>query len=304
MRQAAEADADIRPEGLASMSLDAAVSYMWSLDKPNRVEWGHPHGFTLDMQAKKSYDGRDRCPRPLFEYVNPDHAFWRARTTTTFIALLDNYEREVGRAERQTAQEKREESEFLAALLATPVMRFAYEWLRTHGKDDRARKMRTPSDFQHLIFDLWLAPYRRVRDNDSSGFEHVFVGEERDGQITGLHNWIQYYLEEKKGKINYLGWTGKQDSDYDDDVNMVTVKFAWDDNDPDVEEKLCSTMLCGSTVEFEMAALTMAFLGGNPNGDNPVSLESEQISIKCYSQRSRFGSKIGTAYLELAKGRR
>jgi hypothetical protein len=71
-----------------------------------------------------------------------------------------------------------------------------------------------------------------------------------------------------------------------------------------VEEKLCSTMLCGSTVEFEMAALTMAFLGGNPNGDNPVSLESEQISIKCYSQRSRFGSKIGTAYLELAKGRR
>ena len=31
-----------------------------------------------------------------------------------------------------------------------------------------------------------------------TGFEHVFVGEESRGKITGLHNWIQYYIEEKK----------------------------------------------------------------------------------------------------------
>ena len=40
--------------------------------------------------------------------------------------------------------------------------------------------------------------YRRKVENDSSGFEHVFVGEEKDGVIVGLHNWIQLYLEEKK----------------------------------------------------------------------------------------------------------
>ncbi len=34
----------------------------------------------------------------------------------------------------------------------------------------------------------------------------------QDGKITGLHNWIQYYIEEKKGKIDYLGWAGKQAS--------------------------------------------------------------------------------------------
>ena len=84
-------------------------------------------------------------------------------------------------------------------------------------------------------YDVWMAPYRRYRANDSSGFEHVFVGEEKKGQIIGLHNWVQYYqharsharthtrtharthvplhryyLEEKKGNINYLGWSGKQ----------------------------------------------------------------------------------------------
>ena len=52
---------------------------------------------------------------------------------------------------------------------------------------------------QVLLNDLWLTPYTRVTKNDSSGFEHVFVGEEKDGKIIGLHNWVQYYNEEKKG---------------------------------------------------------------------------------------------------------
>ena len=31
----------------------------------------------------------------------------------------------------------------------------------------------------------------------------VFVGEENnEGKITGLHNWVQYFIEEKKGNIN------------------------------------------------------------------------------------------------------
>ena len=47
---------------------------------------------------------------------------------------------------------------------------------------------------------------RRIVENDSSGFEHVFVGEEKNGVIVGLHNWIQMYNEEKKGNLNYMGY--------------------------------------------------------------------------------------------------
>ena len=47
---------------------------------------------------------------------------------------------------------------------------------------------------------------RRVVENDSSGFEHVFVGEEKNGVIVGLHNWIQMYQEEKKGNLDYMGY--------------------------------------------------------------------------------------------------
>ena len=61
------------------------------------------------------------------------------------------------------------------------------------------------------------------------------------------------------------------------------------------------SILCGSIVEFEIAILTLGFLGGNSNGDNNVQLGSEAVNIKCYSQRVRHGGpKIGTAFLEIA----
>merc|ERR1712194_87567 len=106
-------------------------------------------------------------------------------------------------------------------------------------------------------------------------------------------------MGEKKGNINYLGWQGKQDSDYSDDVNIVTVKFAWQDDDPGDEVKPMSTLLCGSTVEFEIAALSMAFLMGEM--DNKMQLGTEKINIKCYPQRSRYGTKVQGAYFEVAR---
>ena len=121
-----------------------------------------------------------------------------------------------------------------------------------------------------------------------SGFEHVFVGEEKDGKITGLHNWIQYYLEEKKGNVDYMGWVGKQDADNSDDVNLVSVRFAWADDDPETEVKPMSTMLCGCSIEWELAALTMAFLGGAEEGsagkgaaDNPFTLQVRSTLLPC-----------------------
>ena len=278
-----------RPANLGEMSLQEAVTYMWDvLDKPDRVEWGE-EGFTLDLQNKGRY-GKDRCAAPLFTTVNLEHPFWAHPVTKAFIDLLDNYERETGKREVVTRGEKKEMADFMDALCQTSVIQFLFHYLKVHGKDPRCKKLRTIYDLSSLLYDLWLAPYRRAAANDSSGFEHVFVGEEKRGKITGLHNWVQYYLEEKAGNIDYLGWAGKQDSDYSDDVNLVTVKFSWEDDDddtPETELKPMSTILCGSTVQFEMAVLSLAFLCGEPNGDNELTLGSEEVKITCYSQRQR-----------------
>ena len=57
--------------------------------------------------------------------------------------------------------------------------------VRRAGRDARCATLRA-SSWKSLLFDLWFAPYRRFKQNDSSGFEHVFVGEESRGKITGL----------------------------------------------------------------------------------------------------------------------
>jgi poly(U)-specific endoribonuclease len=291
---------DVRPASLAAMSLQDAIAYLWKLDEGNRLPWGD--GFTYNLQNKGRL-GADRCSEPLFNYVNLQHPFWSRPITKAYLALLDNYERETGKAEQVTAKEREEMSLFLDRLCETRVMQFTYEFLKEHGKDARTKHLRQPHDMQTLVSELWFAPYTRCRPNDSSGFEHVFVGEERHGKVIGLHNWIQFYLEEKKGKINYSGWVGKQDSDYNDDVHLVTVKFSWEDGaDDEVEEKPMSTILCGSTVEFELAILTIVFLSGNQDGDNIFHLGSEKINVVCHPQRTRIGgAKIGTAYLEVAR---
>lgn len=53
---------------------------------------------------------------------------------------------------------------------------------------------------------LWWHVSDYCRDFDSSSFEHVFVGEGREDHFIGLHNWIQFYLQEKAGNIDYHGY--------------------------------------------------------------------------------------------------
>ena len=64
--------------------------------------------------------------------------------------------------------------------------------------------------FKRQLYDIWFRMYRRTKGSqalDSSGFEHVFVGETRNSKaVIGFHNWIQFYLQEKAGNVDYQGY--------------------------------------------------------------------------------------------------
>ena len=48
--------------------------------------------------------------------------------------------------------------------------------------------------------------YDRARATlGSSGFEHVFIGEVKNGDVSGFHNWFHWFWLESQGDINYLG---------------------------------------------------------------------------------------------------
>jgi len=61
--------------------------------------------------------------------------------------------------------------------------------------------------FKEHLRTMWMGLYDRGGGVDSScGFEHVFLGETEGDVIQGFHSWIRFYLEEKNGNLNYLGY--------------------------------------------------------------------------------------------------
>ena len=70
-------------------------------------------------------------------------------------------------------------------------------------------RFNTRRDLHWTIEEIWFDQYPRALDSnipDSSGFEHVFVGEIEGTKVRGMQNWVQFYMLEQAGTINYHGY--------------------------------------------------------------------------------------------------
>lgn len=129
-----------------------------------------------------------------------------------------------------TPLEKQEENDFVDAIMTTSVMRHAMSFLQKKGSTRKCcrccvtvpimKKLRksdfvgkvTPDPKTHrdLIKRIWFSLYSRGRGRiGSSAFEHVFLSENKNGSISGLHNWIYFHDEELAGRADYKGWLKK-----------------------------------------------------------------------------------------------
>ena len=135
-----------------AMDLEAAINHLNKLDRQRRMKDGRE--IYLNKQSHARRDG-DACPDPFFSAVADDAAFWRLPTVEAFIALLDNYTRSVGRADRVTAEARHEQTTFLAALAATPHLEFALKYIRAHARDERAKRVATMPELMKLLKDIW-----------------------------------------------------------------------------------------------------------------------------------------------------
>lgn len=281
-------------ETIASIGLDSslekAVQHLWDLDF-NRLKEGTDYVLNVQGGKKPFYKG-DEADDPLFTHVDT-RQFSTRRTYKTFYALLDNYVAATGVSENVTDTERREVKAFLRAIMETGPMQFCHKYCRTNADN-------IPSDkegFMKLLQKIWFSLYRRSRGGreDSSGFEHVFIGEVKDNKVSGFHNWIQLYMEEKKGALDYRGYIkprSNRDAQTNDDDSILTLQFAWNGI-----EKAVGTSFIGTSPEFEMALYTICFLVGGEN--NYLTLDTGvdvfDLNIRCY----RMGSnQIGTSFPE------
>lgn len=289
------ADVEAGGEAAETGDIQGVVERLWELEQPARLVPGEDLQLNEGSRAASLARGQDRCEEPLFASVDEEKLM--TPLTRSFVALLDNYERDSSRAEEVTDQEDAEISRFLTLMSRTPQFRYVHNVLASWGKADESM-----DEFLSSVYSAWFACYKVGKRGkvSTSGFEHVFVGEEkydyrtRKSCISGFHNWIQFYLEEKRGNVNYLGFLGHADDDL-----ILSARFIWDDDDPEVEAKSVSTFLIGTSVAFEFSLATLCFFNcSDDDGKTRVCIGGNEVDVQTYRYNSRMGVHVRTVYLE------
>lgn len=117
-----------------------------------------------------------------------------------------------------------------------------------------------------------------------------------DGKISGFHNWIQLYLEEKAGNLDYRGYIkprSNNEASTNDDDQLLTIQFTW----KGVEKSVGSSFI-GTSPEFEFALYSMCFLVGEEENDVTLTMGDDtfDLAVKCYRIA---GQKVGTSFPEI-----
>ena len=91
----------------------------------------------------------------LFQWVQP--SVFARKTYAAFVKLLDNYTHEIGKAEVETAEHRREQRDFLNVAYETLPMRYAHLYLVAKKKVSRSERA-----FKQLLQRLWFGLCERL----------------------------------------------------------------------------------------------------------------------------------------------
>ena len=265
-------------------NLSSALERLWSLDDnaliPNQ-------DFKLHLQSSTYVSGQvDKAPQPLFKDFNFS-CVKSHQTINQLHSLLNNYTAETGITESLSASKIQEQRNFIDSIIVTRPIQYLHKLLVATGKA-------SPNiiEFKKQLYAIWFNPFKRIVENDSSAFEHVFVGEISNGKVIGLHNWVQFLILEQKGHVNYRGYikprNGGSVSVQD---RVLSLQLEWNGI-----VKPVSTILMGSSPELEISIYTLLFLFNQEQVK--CQLNDTPVMVKVHSFRNRNGINLGAGYVE------
>ncbi|XP_071351019.1 uridylate-specific endoribonuclease A [Trachinotus anak] len=245
----------------------------------------------IDAQAlvpdSQTSSQTDLSYKPLFRYLDEEALFSRP-TYAAFLAVLDNYQRMTGQNEDFSPEQLAEQEAFVKETMSnTELGRELFAFLYTKGV------YASEEEFIQDLKMMWFGLYSRYNNKmDSSGFEHIFAGEVKGGKVSGFHNWIQFYLLEKRGQLNYYShsfngpWTTYPD--------VMGMQFMWDGY-----FKQVGSAVIGCSPEFDFAIYSLCYIT-RPGKQCRLSLGGKELIIQTYTWDKSFygdGKKfIGSAF--------
>ncbi|GAV77401.1 XendoU domain-containing protein [Cephalotus follicularis] len=275
-----EIGGSLEPSEEELSDLSQACNKLWELDL-NRLVPGKDYQIDCG-EGKKVYQKEDMAEGSLFYWLS--EGIFRRPTFSRFCSLLDNYNPNSGYKEEVTSEERQEQAAFIEEISRTAPIKYLHKYLSSKGIVSESYQ-----DFKKIMTGLWFDLYGRGgTSGSSSAFEHVFVGEIKqrgEREVCGFHNWLQFYLEEAKGNVDYQGYIfpRRRGQTPDSETQLLTVQFEWNG-----VLKSVSSILVGVSPEFEIALYTLCFYMGGE--DNYVQLGPYSINIKCYHFQNKIGS--------------
>ena len=173
----------------------------------------------IAMRSASSPSDLSSCENHL-TFVIRDPGVLRKPTFSRLTDLYENYQPDVSVTEDRTREEKREEDALLNEMMKTKVMKETFDFLKENGLFTKSK-----AEFEHLLSELWFSVYSRgKRIKGSSGFEqiyikyipniyltiskkrfeHVFLGEKKNGAVQGFHNWLYFNHLEQMGQVDSM----------------------------------------------------------------------------------------------------
>ncbi|XP_058825301.1 endoribonuclease CG2145-like [Topomyia yanbarensis] len=224
----------------------------------------------------------DEAPEPFLSV--DERQVYAVPTIEKMRALFNNYELDTMVNEHVTAMEKKEENDFVDALLATNVMRSAMLFLQKKGVVTA-----DPKTHHELLKTIWFNLYSRGNGKiGSSGFEHVFLNEISNGTMIGLHNWLYLYEQEKAGHLDYQGYLKKFDLGSKGEIAKVRLTF-------DKLPKPSNSLFVATSPELEFALYTVCFQM-RADTECPLAYNGKKFTIKTFTFRYRGKNLIGGAW--------
>ncbi|MGH1479858.1 MAG: hypothetical protein ACRBM6_14270 [Geminicoccales bacterium] len=244
-----------------------AYQRIWDADQGHRgvpaIRAGDRGDHSIGFVRVDEKGGRDRDHKIIAEVSIPKE---KRETYDLTKALFDNYRLDQTKREETTQDEAQEMLALLEPLTDSAPMEETRRYLGDQRGDTYSR-----DEFQSILFDIWFRQYDDGRNLDLSGFEHVVVGEQKAGTVSGYHFWYRYYLDD----FGLLG-TG-DDIDFEGNryprhivgealalPDVVTLAFRWraQDHNAQVERPLFKPVggfWVGCSIEGLMALGTLRF---------------------------------------------
>uniref|UniRef100_A0A915HEW0 Endoribonuclease n=1 Tax=Romanomermis culicivorax TaxID=13658 RepID=A0A915HEW0_ROMCU len=228
----------------------------------------------------------DPSKEKFFKFVNK--SLINAPVYKKFSVLFDNYELNTGRREVENAQETKEIDDFLAYVYNSTVFKKTFDFLKMRRQENATNIQ----NFRNFFRQLWFGYYsRRSGILDTSGFEHVFVGEISKSQnattaeIGGLHNWFRFYHLEQSGAADYSGFVVRRRNLF------AMIQFEWQN-----VWKPSGSFIIGSSPVFDLCAYTICFLMKPGFKSCQFDLDGCMVSVTSHKLVQNRRTFVGSAY--------